>query len=102
MQLSAIAFCVATFSVFLRHVTDVYTSSVPKGNPLKPVKLNQADRKCFVATAAAPAPQNCGTICVSGVPPVRQNVSSGAARYPGFRPDEISLLFRSRAGFAEG
>lgn len=30
------------------------------------------DRKCFVATAAAPVPQNGGTRCVFGVPPARQ------------------------------
>jgi hypothetical protein len=43
-----------------------------------------------------------GTRCVSGVPPALQNVSSGAARHPEFRTYEISLLFRSRAGFAKG
>ena len=34
--------------------------------------VTDADRKCFVATAAAPAPQNGGTRCVFGVPPARQ------------------------------
>lgn len=63
--------------------------------------VTDADRKCFVATAAAPAPQNGGTRCVFGVPPALQNVSSGAARYAEFRTYEISLLLRSRAGFAK-
>ena len=63
--------------------------------------VTDADRKCFVATAAAPAPQNSGTRCVFGVPPALQNVSSGAARYAEFRTYEISLLLRSRAGFAK-
>ena len=42
-----------------------------------------------------------GTRCVFGVPPTLQNVSSGAARYAEFRAYEISLLLRSRAGFAK-
>lgn len=43
----------------------------------------RTDRKCFVITAAPRRRQNSGTRCVSGVPPARQNVSSGAARHPG-------------------
>lgn len=34
--------------------------------------VTDLDRKCFVTTASAPASQNGGTRCVSGVPPARQ------------------------------
>ena len=59
------------------------------------------DRKCFVATAASPAPQNCRTRCVFGVPPAPKTFHQA-------QPDTLisyvrnfAFLFRSRAGFAK-